>query len=141
MSDVDFLDTNVLICFLDPSEPHKHKTATSLVSQKLMTHSAVISYQVVQETLHVIGRKFAEQFDARRQQLLLDELLLPLMKVLPSAGLYREALRIKDRYGFSLYDALIIASALHAGCKRLLSEDLQHGQVIDGLKIVNPFAA
>jgi predicted nucleic acid-binding protein len=50
------------------------------------------------------------------------------------------ALALVERYGFSFYDALLIAAALHAGCSRLYSEDLQHGQLIDRqLRILNPF--
>jgi predicted nucleic acid-binding protein len=44
-----------------------------------------------------------------------------------------------DRYGFHFYDSLIVAAALEAGCSRLFSEDLQHGQRIDGLTVENPF--
>ena len=57
----------------------------------------------------------------------------------PSQGLYHRALDIQARYRYGFYDALIIAAALDAGCTRLYSEDLQHGQRIDGLIIENPF--
>ena len=51
------------------------------------------------------------------------------------------ALAIVERYGFSLYDSLVIAAALNAGCRILYSEDLQHGQLIDRqLRVVNPFS-
>jgi len=58
---------------------------------------------------------------------------------MPSEALYRRALEIKPRYGYSFYDSLIIAAALTAGCRRVYSEDLQHGQRIGQLTIVNPF--
>ena len=76
--------------------------------------------------------------DARR---FLNEVLAPLWRIMPSQGLYERALDIHVRYRFSFYDALIIASALAAGCTRLYSEDLQHGQQIEGLTITNPFSA
>ena len=60
---------------------------------------------------------------------------------MPSAGLYTQALELKARWKFSFYDSLIVAAALEAGCKRLYSEDLQHGQRIQGLRIENPFRA
>jgi predicted nucleic acid-binding protein len=50
-----------------------------------------------------------------------------------------DALRITERYRFSLWDSLIIAAAIAAGCDRLMSEDMSHGQTIEGLAIVNPF--
>ncbi len=54
-------------------------------------------------------------------------------------ALYRSALQLQLRWRFSFYDSLIVAAALEAGCKRLLSEDLQHGQRIETLTIENPF--
>ena len=65
----------------------------------------------------------------------------PLWSVMPSTRLYRHALDVRERYRFSFYDSLIVAAALEAGCTRLLSEDLQDGQVIEGLRIENPFLA
>jgi predicted nucleic acid-binding protein len=52
-----------------------------------------------------------------------------------------QALRIAERYGFQIYDSLIVAAALEAGCTTLYSEDMQDGQSIDTLTIRNPFAA
>jgi len=66
--------------------------------------------------------------------------LLPLWRIMPSQALYQSALDLHARYQFSFYDSLIIAAALAAGCTRLYSEDLQHGQRIEGLTIENPFA-
>ena len=63
----------------------------------------------------------------------------PLCEIHSSFMLYKDALLIKDRWKYSFYDSLIIAAALKANCTILYSEDLQHGQIIDDLKIVNPF--
>jgi predicted nucleic acid-binding protein len=52
---------------------------------------------------------------------------------------YLEAQRISERYGFSIWDSLIVAAALDAGCTTLYTEDLQHGQVVDDVRIENPF--
>jgi predicted nucleic acid-binding protein len=70
----------------------------------------------------------------------LTTVLAPLWRVVPSEELYERALEVMARYGYSFYDSLIIASALSAGCTRLLTEDLQHGQRIEGLTIHNPFS-
>ena len=72
---------------------------------------------------------------------LLNEILMPLWQVNPSAALYQDAVSILGRYGFSFYDSLIVAAALEAGCTRLYSEDLQHGQRIQRLTILNPFTS
>ena len=65
--------------------------------------------------------------------------LAPLWRIHPSPALYMRGLSIQERCGFSFYDSLIVAAALEGGCTRLLSEDLQHGQQIDGLRVENPF--
>ena len=136
---VDFLDTNVFIYLFDDVDTHKRGVAERLVSDALASGRAVVSYQVVQEALNVITRKLgASTDDARR---FLDVVLDPLWQVGPSSELYGAALDVRGRYGFSYFDALIVASALAAGCTRLLSEDLQHGQRIGDLVVVDPFRA
>ena len=136
----DFIDSNVFVYLLDPRDPVKRRAAEDLVWAGLESGSASISFQVVQETLNVMTRKLQAVVtlaDARR---FLDEALMPLMRVMPTQGLYERALDIQDRYRYSFYDSLIVAAALTAGCTRLYSEDLQHGQRIEGVTIQNPFA-
>jgi predicted nucleic acid-binding protein len=58
---------------------------------------------------------------------------------MPSPAIYERGIMVQARYGFHFYDSLIVAAALEAGCTRLLSEDLQHGQRIDSLTVENPF--
>jgi predicted nucleic acid-binding protein len=136
---VDFLDTNVLVYSLDVAAADKKLIAQQIVNNALSVQSALISYQVVQETLNTVQRKFATPVTDDDALVLLERMLIPLMRVMPSAALYTEALRIAQRFKFSFYDSLIVAAAQSAGCKRLLTEDMQHGQMIDGLRIVNPF--
>lgn len=71
----------------------------------------------------------------------LDDVLAPLWRVYPSVELYHRALDVRIRYGFSFYDSLVVAAAVVAGYTALHSEGLQAGQRIDGLTVVNPFAA
>ena len=137
MSAEHFLDTNILVYLFDETDPFKQKRAETLVSECLASGNGCISFQVVQETLNVLirGLGFVSE-DARR---VLDDVLLPLWQVNPTAALYQEAISLRSRYGFSFYDSLIVAAALEAGCNRLYSEDLQHGQMIQQLTIFNPF--
>jgi predicted nucleic acid-binding protein len=86
-------------------------------------------------------RKLQKTVTPDDARLFLDEVLVPLWRVMPSQSLYQRALDIHDRYQFRFYDSLIVAAALAGGCTRLFSEDLQHGQRIEGLAIQNPFAA
>ena len=74
--------------------------------------------------------------DAQRY---LIEVLAPLVAVEASQSLYAGAIRLYHRYGFSWYDALIVAAALKADCRLLLTEDLQDGMNVEGLRIENPF--
>jgi predicted nucleic acid-binding protein len=93
----------------------------------------------VQETLNTVQRKFATTVTDEDALVLLERVLVPLMHIMPSAALYSDALLIAHRFKFSFYHSLIVAAAQRAGCKRLLTEDMLHGQMIDGLRIVNPF--
>jgi predicted nucleic acid-binding protein len=59
--------------------------------------------------------------------------------VFPNEALYHEALSINEETGWTFYDSLIVSAAVAAGCRRVLSEDLQHGRKIHGVEIQNPF--
>lgn len=142
MSGADFLDSNVLIYLFDRDDPRKRALAERLVEDAASTGSAVISHQVVQETLNVITSKIHPALNADEAQRVLVNVLAPLWRVMPSTSLYERALHLRSRYRFAFYDSLIVAAAREAGCTRLLSEDLQHGQRIDdALSIENPFLA
>ena len=139
MSAVDFFDTNVLVYVFDRTDPRRRSIAEGLLSQALERGSAAISFQVVQETLNVVTRKIKPALTAQEAEATLLGILAPLWRVMPSAALYAHALRLQEQLALSFYDSLIVAAALEAGCKRLLTEDLQHGQRIEGLRIENPF--
>jgi predicted nucleic acid-binding protein len=137
----NFLDTNIFIYQLDGADPRKQSIADDLVRDALRTHDGCISYQVVQECLNVISSKARVPLSSQQAQTYLDAVLAPLVQVGSSMDLYRRALDLRARWQFSFYDSLIVAAALTAGCTRLLSEDLQHGQKLEQLSIVNPFLA
>lgn len=135
-----FLDTNVFVYTFDPSAPDKRAVAQELVERALTTHEGLISYQVVQEFLAVAGAKFVEPLNVEDRRRFLDLVLGPLCEVFATPALYQRALGVQERYGFGFYDSLIVAGALEAGCAVLYTEDLQAGQVIESLEIVDPFA-
>jgi predicted nucleic acid-binding protein len=135
----DFIDSTVVLYLFDEVDAQKRQVAETLVAQALETRDASLSFQVVQETLNVITRKLATPVTPEDARRFLDQVLAPLWDVMPSLALYQRAIAIQARYRYGFYDALIIAAALEAGCTRLYSEDLQHGQQIDGLIIENPF--
>lgn len=136
---VDFLDTNVLVYLFDETDAAKHAVARGLVADALSSDSGAISFQVVQETLNVLTRKLKVIARAEDAELFMQHTLVPLWRVQPSPALYAAALDIGQRLRFGFYDSLVVAAALQAGCRRLLSEDLQHGQRIGKLRVENPF--
>jgi predicted nucleic acid-binding protein len=141
MSGADFLDTNVLVYVFDRRDARRRGIAEGLLNHALERGSAVISFQVVQESLNVVTRKIRPALAAEEAEAALRGILAPLWQVMPSTALYARGLGLQARLSLSFYDSLIVAAALEAGCKRLLSEDLQHGQRIEGLRIENPFRA
>ncbi|MEX0783064.1 MAG: PIN domain-containing protein [Dehalococcoidia bacterium] len=136
---VEAFDTNVFIYYFDETDARKKAIARSLVQTALSTSDVAISYQVVQETLNALTTKFRLPANEGDLEGFFRGVLVPLWTIMPSPALYERGLQTRRRYQLHFYDALVVAGALHAGCRRLLSEDLQHGQVIEGLTIVNPF--
>ena len=65
--------------------------------------------------------------------------LKPMWSIYPTEDLFARALGIRARCGYGFYDSLIVSAAVQSGCSLLYSEDLQHGQVVDSLRIMNPF--
>jgi predicted nucleic acid-binding protein len=127
-----FFDTNVLLYLLS-ADAAKADRAESLLGD-----GGTISVQVLNEFASVAMRKLEIPIAELREIL---EPVRHVCRVEPvTEDTHDRALALVERYGFAFYDALLIAAALRAGCSRLYSEDLQHGQLIDRqLRVVNPF--
>ncbi len=139
MSDKFFLDTNVIVYSFDSRVPDKQNAARQLILDALTHQNGCISYQVIQEFYNVATRKFETPLSPGDCKIYLGDVLAPLCKIFPSVEFYSHGLQVADQWKYSFYDSLIITAALHANCEILYSEDLQHGQVINNLKIINPF--
>jgi predicted nucleic acid-binding protein len=137
----DFIDSNVFVYLFDETDERKRRRAGQILESALQTNSAIISFQVVQETLNVVTRKLATPMTAGDAKRFMENVLAPLFRVPASISLYSRALDVQARYHYGFYDSLIVAAALDAGCDQLYSEDLQSGQRIEGLEIRNPFEA
>ncbi|MGY6554470.1 MAG: PIN domain-containing protein [Wenzhouxiangella sp.] len=135
-----FIDTNVLVHHIDDSDPRKTDIAHDILRDAIATGNACISFQVVQEFLNVMLRKAERPLSPEQAQSYLAEVLSPLCRIFASIPLYQNAIDLQARYRFGFNDSLIVAAALSAGCRELLTEDLQHGQRIENLTIRNPFA-
>ena len=129
---VSFFDTNIL-AYLASSDTAKADRAETVIAA-----GGSISVQVLNELANVARRKMQMSWDETHALL---DMLRGLLTVHPlTTDVHETGLRLAERYGLSIYDAMIAASALHAGCDTLWSEDMQHGFVLDeGLRIVNPF--
>ncbi len=129
-----FLDTNIVLycyCFSDDNE--KRFKALSILATR-----PVISAQVLNESANILRRKL--NFKPQEIIAIIERLIRECHVVPLTAKTTLSALAIAERYGFSIYDSLIIAASLSANCLTLFSEDMQHQQTInDQLTVVNPF--
>jgi predicted nucleic acid-binding protein len=129
-----FLDTDVLI-YVASADAEKAN-----VAERLLGAGGTISVQVLNEIANVARRKMAMSWDDIRAFLSALRALLPVQPL--TAELHEAGLALAERYGFSVYDAMIVAAALEAGCETLWSEDMKDGMIVeDRLRIANPFLA
>lgn len=138
MPDNAFVDTNILVYARDPGAKTKHRIAFDLVDRLWTERTGRISVQVLSEFYVCVTRKLKPGLsEAEAWQDL--ELLRAWNPAPTDWKLMRRACELAQAHAFSWWDALIVASALAQDCKLLYSEDLQHGQRVDGLRIINPF--
>jgi len=128
----DFFDTNVVLYLLS-ADPAKADRA-----EELLAIGGTISVQVLNEFVAVASRKLHMSWIEIREVLAQVRAVCTVEPV--TIETHERALRLAERYGISIYDALIVSAALLANCKTLHSEDMQDGQVIERqLTIRNPF--
>jgi len=131
-----FLDTNVLLYADDLDAGDKRVRAQQVLREAMSSGEGVLSTQVLQEFFVIATRKLGvEPAMARRKVELLAE--MDLVRV--DLAMILAAIDLSRLHSFSFWDALIVRTAAAAGCGLLLTEDLQHGQVVDGVRIENPF--
>ena len=128
----NFFDTNVLI-YLASGDAVKADRAEAVVAR-----GGAISVQVLNEVTNVARRKMRMSWDETHALL---STLRELLTVHPlTVDVHETGLSLAERYGLSVYDAMIAAAAVHAECDTLWSEDMQHGMMLgDGLRVVDPF--
>jgi predicted nucleic acid-binding protein len=139
MSDRFFLDTNLFIYAIDPSDARKHRIAIEWLAAAHQSGKGMVSYQVVQEWFNVVLRKSARPMKIEDAVSIYQRLIHPLWRVHSSQELLAGAIDLHRDRSFSWWDSLIVSAAIQGGCGQLLSEDLHHGHAIGNLTIVNPF--
>jgi len=128
-----FFDSNVLLYLLS-GDPTKADRAEAMLAA-----GGTISVQVLNEFASVASRKLGMSMPEIREFLGVVRAVCTVEPI--SEATHDRGLAVSERYGFSIYDSMIVASALLAGCATLFSEDLQDGQVIDDqLTVRNPFS-
>src|SRR5437016_501967 len=139
MSVRTFVDANVLIYAHDVDSKSKHATAKNILRELWTERTGVLSMQVLQEFYVNVTRKIRSPLPRDSARLVVTSYSIWCMETTPAE--LSLAFRIEDESRIGFWDALIVAAAVKSGATRLLSEDLNPGQKIAGLRIENPFAA
>jgi predicted nucleic acid-binding protein len=127
-----FIDSNVLICLLSAD------AGKADLAEKVIRKGGLISVHVLNEIAHVAWRKLGMSWEQINEVLSLIRMLCPVEPL--TVETHDKGLFLAERYGLSVYDAMIVAAALKGGCDTLYSEDMQDGLLIDNqLRICNPF--
>jgi predicted nucleic acid-binding protein len=132
-----FLDTNVLVYAFDEGEPAKREVARDLVEEHLMGDDGMLSVQVLREFYSATRKPSYPLPDEEAAEAV--RYLAAFSPISEDVGMVLGAVRRSRELVLSFWDALIVEAALKGGADRLLTEDLQHGQVIEGLRVENPF--
>ena len=133
MSDKPFLDTNVVLYAFRQGD------ARSQRAEVLLAAGGTLSVQVLNEFVNVARRKLNKSWAEVRCALAILRVFCPYPAPI-TIETHDRAVQIAERYGYSIFDSLIVAAALERQCETLYSEDLQAGQVIEGrLRVRNPF--
>jgi len=136
--ELTFVDTNVLAYAHDASERRRQPAARAQLEALWASRSGVLSTQVLQEFYVVATRKFAPPMvRGQAREVVALYATWPVVQIDPT--LILTASQLEERHRLSFWDALVVEAARVAGASRLLTEDLQHGRVIGGVRIENPF--
>jgi predicted nucleic acid-binding protein len=136
MTDKLFVDTNILIYAYDTEAGNKHAVCKQKLRDLWDSGDGVISTQVMQEFYVNVTRKIAEPLSFSHARRIIKNYAVWQVELI-SPRLVGFASEIQERNQLSFWDALILATAIQGNVKILLSEDLNSGQLIEGVKVVN----
>ena|ERR1700690_2706404 len=139
MSARTFVDTNVLIYAHDVDAGQKHEAAKALLRELWIERTGALSVQVLQEFYVNVTRKIPSPLPKEQARLVVSSYAIWCRETTPAE--IEGAFRIEDESGIGFWDALIVSAAARIGATKILSEDLNAGQRIEGMLIENPFAA
>lgn len=133
-----FFDTNILVYLFDNDAPDKKSAAQELIEQEARAGSFQTGTQVLQELYVVLTRKLANPLASETAEHVIRD-FAQFQVVQVDVDSILKAIPLQRRLNFSFRDALIVQTAMRGGASILYTEDLQHGQEIHPIKIVNPF--
>ena len=133
-----FVDSNILIYTIDSRAGSKRDVARARVEQLWDSGLGCISTQVLQEFYNTVVRKLQPALPREEAAALVQDYARWDLVVVDAHTIVRAA-GIEARYRLSFWDALIVAAAARSGAETLLTEDLSHGQDVEGIRIENPF--
>ena len=134
MTEKVFLDTNLLVYYYSEDEPEK----SAIIENIIKSNDIVISAQILNEFSYVMIRKYGKEPELLREIIEAWRKEFDIKDLTPALSI--ESLNIHERYRFSFWDSLVIATALENNCGILFTEDLHHNQIIEGqLRVFNPF--
>ncbi len=139
MSDRTFVDTNVLIYAHDVDAKAKREIAKGVLGELWSERTGALSLQVLQEFYVNVTRKIPSPLSKRAARPVVESYSAWCIETTPAE--IATAFRVEDDCRIGFWDALIVAAAIKCGATRILSEDLNAGQTIAGIRIENPFAA
>jgi len=138
MSDKVFLDTNILIYAHDKDSGEKHSIALAIVKDLWAKRTGVLSNQVLQEFYVGVTRKIQKPITKSEAREILRAYICWSIKEIAPISIVR-ATEIEEKHRISFWDALVIVAAYEAKCEKILTEDLNSGQIIEGVLTENPF--
>ncbi len=138
MKDKVFVDTNILVYAHDLSAKDRYVKAFAVLEHLWEEQAGVISTQVLQEFYITVTRKIKSPLKpAQARDIIINYLAWPVQVNDPQSAV--RASEIEEKNGISFWDALIVDAAIQLNAKKIISEDLNSGQVIEGVLIENPF--
>ena len=138
MRDKTFVDTNILVYAHDQDAGHKHEIARKVITELWESRLGLLSAQVLQEFYLTLTRKIPVPLDKPATRRILRN-YLSWEVVINDPSVILQASEIEQTYKMSFWEALIVSAAFSKNAATILTEDLNHGQVIEGIEIKNPF--
>ena len=133
-----FVDTNIVVYAHDRSSGGKYKISRDILRELWKKRNGILSTQVLQEFFHISTKKISDRISLSKVEESIKHLLAWKIVVNDGSNIL-QAIDIYKKYKYSFWDSLIIQAAISGKAEILLSENLQSGQIIESVKIINPF--